>query len=66
MPDKMMKQNAPKRATTHPLTTRTIPIEPTAINGRKIASKVKNKAVYSQTLNNYEAIRNLEIGRAHV
>jgi copper(I)-binding protein len=59
MPDKMMKHNAPKRATTHPLATRTTAIEPTALNGRKIAPKVKNKAVYTQTLNNYEAIRNL-------
>jgi hypothetical protein len=33
--------------------------EPTVLNGKKVAPKVRNKPTYSNTLNNYEAIRNL-------
>lgn len=58
MPNKITS-NAPKRATTHPLGQRTIPPEPTVLNGKKVAPKVRNKPTYSHTLNNYEAIRNL-------
>jgi len=58
MPNKITS-NAPKRATIHPLCQRSIPAEPTVLNGKKVAPKVRNKPTYSHTLNNYEAIRNL-------
>ncbi len=58
MPNKITNSK-PQRATTHPLAHRSIPAEPTVLNGKKVAPKVRNKPTYSNTLNNYEAIRNL-------
>ena len=33
--------------------------EPTVLNGKMVAPKIRSKPTYSNTLNNYEAIRNL-------
>ena len=65
MPNKMMMNNTPKRATTHPLTARSMTTEPTAINGKKVSPKIRNKPTYSHTLNNYESIRNLVTLNSH-
>ena len=58
MPNKITNSK-PQRAMTHPLARCKIPAEPTVLNGKKVAPKVRLKPTYSHTLNNYEAIRNL-------
>ena len=58
MPDKMMKNNAPIPPSKSVQWSKRS-IEPTAINGRKVATKSKAKATYPQTLNSYEAIKSL-------
>ena len=57
MPNKITNSK-PQRAMTHPLARRNIPTEPTVLNRKKVAPKVRLKPTYSHTLNNYEAIRN--------
>ena len=48
-----------KHQSTMPLGTKAGMREPTVLNGKKVAPKVRNKPTYSNTLNNYEDIRNL-------
>ena len=63
----MMTMNAPKRPLSYPLSTKSGMREPTALNGKKLSPKVRNRPTYSNTLNNYEAIRNLvTVGEAPI
>ena len=60
MSNKLMRSNFPQKSYSHPLTPKTFPKEPTALDGKKVHEKRnKNKPTYSNTLNNYETIRNL-------
>ena len=60
MSSKLMRKNAAPVSYHHPIHPKLPDKQPLALNGQKLHEKqTKSKPVYSKTLNNYDAIRNL-------
>ena len=61
MPDKVMRYSAPAKPTNPPGATKSSLRQPMALDGKRLNEKKpkKPKPTYSNTLNNYESIRNM-------